>query len=1650
MSLYGSGIYGISTYGDSQLIPYDIQFKATTVDYRSVELSWKDTQISSSEKLYAWKIIKSYGNAPDYPNQGIIVGTPYSTDTPSFGSSLRNGKVTDYDSSFNSGAIITYSFWALLGPDLNNASWRLLGADDAVILDTESDDTTLRILRLLPGAWSNNSFDSLGEPDTDTDLYTFVGSFGFYYDKLKAQIDQVNSMSDYRKFPKRLLPAAVTTLGFSYEDILGDRSHRALYKQGNLINSLKGTYLGINNYIKALTGFHSKISIGRNLMLDYLQSSFEGSVGTWAPVASGSTFTYGSRAAAPLSSPTLPFSGSVLSDGYGILTKSSGSSPVLISYTSTSTTDTITKTIPVIPGAPYYFSGWALKSGSTANITVQAQIDWFDSTGTLISSATAGTAVTLTTSWKKFESSSSYSAIFAPTKAAYAGVKITTANMANTDTLYFDNFLFSIFPGLIGNKEFGSGDVIYEDARNININLEGYRTNLISNPGFEDGTGFWNAKNGTLLSAETSSALMTGSTRIGRFLPTSVGSNAIYTNWIRNLKPGKEYTFSIYVIAPSVGSTATANIEWDMPKSIDKQQAITTSTTAGYEGKYRPTVSKIVSSSPVPFSTLSWTRISVTGTAPDFTTVNGFPSAIVSVTFTAGSTNEFWYFDCALFEESPTVNTYFQGNGGITPAFTIPSGGSLASIITDDFIPVSDTAWETKARTNFVYNPSFENSTNFYTTTSTGTGSSATLSTITSETVGSLTFTPKISGGGNNFGKIATGSTTTSSTLVTSFKYPSLTTTGGTVANMPTGGEAFSVSAYVTSAVVGTYTITFTDVTSGNAYSNSFLVNTASASWNRINVTGYLGKPITLYPRGTVSITFTPAISPAAIAWYVDGVQAEYGSEPTTFVNPNDASTVSSLNKAESLLGTATTTSSISGAVINSPATDFVTYTTATPHNISPGDTLTISGVSVPGTQTITAITKNSTPSWSSTLQSLTNTNFKIGPLRLLSTAVSLAINTYTSTGGGGFYAIADQTLGSFPTSTTSLYVFLSTSSTGEAVITPKTQNTVISIDSASGTGSTQTYVYSAAVQVFATGQTLSVTGFSPNGYNVTNATVTSVATITSGSQYSVSVSGSTTGATSGSGSITTSTGGSENPLIPVVAGRRYSASIKGIQGGSTTGRNVTLNINWVDSSGTLISTTSGTATRLPVWYTQTITSGSGSALTSSSANTTGLVAGTSTNPGSQIVGTGGNTEYQPYGNTITAISGTSGAYTLTMQYPLNASASTSRSMSFTNPVTFTAEGNAPAGAVSAYISLSLGTGGNNNNYFNYAKFIDVTPTTFTVGSVANYSAGQSITVSGASPYDATYTITGVNSGANTFTVDTTTTGTATLNGSSLVTIPNNFNGTFVAAVNNITPYKFAVPVSVNYTTPSGGTVAVTNSTTNKNSYASTSIMNSLGRSYYWPNIGLKYSRLINTISKYLPIGSTYTVTKGIPSEPKNELIGSIAPSYSFETNLYGWSGQTNNTLSRYVSSGTLGTISGFSSASWMVAANTAGSGVIGATTEFHIKPRTRYQFAASIYAPTSATASTRTGTANITVSWYTDNTKTTQVYPEGSSTSTNVTPSEVSSRNAENRWAVIGGYATSPSTAFYAVVSISYTPSSFSSTTSDNIIYIDDVICSL
>jgi|GEM_PF-4102561 len=98
-------------------------------------------------------------------------------------------------------------------------------------------------------------------------------------------------------------------------------------------------------------------------------------------------------------------------------------------------------------------------------------------------------------------------------------------------------------------------------------------------------------------------------------------------------------------------------------------------------------------------------------------------------------------------------------------------------------------------------------------------------------------------------------------------------------------------------------------------------------------------------------------------------------------------------------------------------------------------------------------------------------------------------------------------------------YKFATSGDTGSVTFTPSL--VTYTVASATGNGTTQTYTTSGTgtTQVFVTGQLVTVTGLSPSGYNVTNATITAVGG--SSGAWTFSVAGSTTGASSGSGTVT-------------------------------------------------------------------------------------------------------------------------------------------------------------------------------------------------------------------------------------------------------------------------------------------------------------------------------------------------------------------------------------------------------------------------------------------------------------------------------------------------------------------------------------------------
>ena len=286
MARYSYAKYGVSQYGELEAnkVTYEAGLEVFQPYYNTVELTWNNTiniDILAADALTHWKVVKTIGGAPDYPDNSFVVtgGPVKSFDAVTKAATIGSTGITDIEAYFPAGSEITYSFWVFDGKD-----WFFCGSDDAIVV-TDNNDTTLKLLNYLPGVWNNSTDgygDVVGVPDENTDIWKYLTNFAFYYDKLRQETAALDKISDYRFYPNSLLPSAIRALGFEYEPTLGNNYHRALYKSGNIINSLKGSELGVKIYTSALTHLKNTVVRGNNIMHDYNDSSFEESIGNWA------------------------------------------------------------------------------------------------------------------------------------------------------------------------------------------------------------------------------------------------------------------------------------------------------------------------------------------------------------------------------------------------------------------------------------------------------------------------------------------------------------------------------------------------------------------------------------------------------------------------------------------------------------------------------------------------------------------------------------------------------------------------------------------------------------------------------------------------------------------------------------------------------------------------------------------------------------------------------------------------------------------------------------------------------------------------------------------------------------------------------------------------------------------------------------------------------------------------------------------------------------------------------------------------------------------------------------------------------------------------------------------------------------------------
>lgn len=782
---YGSGVrYGVTSVVS---VYYSSNIFAYSSDYQTIKISWDPIVPDPNDPSPThWVLVKSYSGSLDDPTNGIILaGGSYSSIATNFTDIITDTEDVE----------VSYSIWLF-----NGSAWKFCGKTYALLVGDK--DSLAKISSWLPKAWLN-SVDNIGEGLSNyntNSLVTTLGVFSFMYDYMRVQGSLLGKSLDPFYTPSSLLNAKTTSMGLQYEAALGDVYNRSLSATGNIVNSYKGTPLGLTVYTTALTHWDATYTLGHNRMLDYNDSSFEESIGRWG--VSRGTLARVTYSAEGISAPT-PFSdisAPIRGLGLGKLTYS-GKTPAITMSLPATGLDIETNGIPVSGNTRYVFSGYVRHVHSDAPIS--ASISWYDQFGTFIETTANGAEVTTTTSFQEFTSASDSgrNGKLSPLNARFAKINLTiTPSQSSANHFYFDMFQFSE----------PEHSFMYEDARKIYINVAGEKENYFFNPEMEYGVSSWTALNGSLSQDSVTSAAIIHGTKVGKLTSSATGTTGFISDWVA-IEPGQEIIASAYILGSSA-RTMKARLEFSNQPTKELQSAIL----SDEDGQYYSTDIYIIDSDDFTLSTTEPTQVYVQGITPPFSKDAGNPLVKVSFYSTDNEAGDMYWLDGGLLEKSSIVDPFFSGDGGET----------ITNPVTQKYYAPADCKWEVKEVYNYVSNSGFEINTTDWT------AGSGTLTRIATD--GALG--PKY---GTYFGKLTYSSTGSLSGIAH-------------LGLEAVGGEDFIISMYVRKAAA-TYTLG----------SDTFTISSAeSADWKRIHTVIQLTKgqtvvPFTLSVANTVGSTST-------------------------------------------------------------------------------------------------------------------------------------------------------------------------------------------------------------------------------------------------------------------------------------------------------------------------------------------------------------------------------------------------------------------------------------------------------------------------------------------------------------------------------------------------------------------------------------------------------------------------------------------------------------------------------------------------------------------------------------------------------------------------------------------------------------------------
>jgi hypothetical protein len=474
MAKYGRDYYGIGFYGPFTVSDFNAYpFTATPSDYGKISLLW-------TSPTGNWSRIRVLRNSYGFPtsaSDGIVVVDAFVDAAPT--EYLDAGDVVDGEVQLlTEGKFYYYSVF--VREDIN-FTW--LRAANALGLSVKDFNSSYNLYNYLPNSYKTSSL--VGDITSSDNLFlkNFLKIFGFEYDFEKTYAFNVLNLYKIDSLPGPLLPQMLQQFGGCFEPEVGLKQQRVLLRNLFNIYKNKGTYDGLLTFIKSFTGYDAEVSKGKNLFLDYNDSSFEESVGNWT-ISSGGTLTryIGDPLIIEPYEVTAP-AGYPSSNNGMLRFTSTGTGAV--SFTC-GANNPITKGIPVTEGETYTFSIFSAASTTTRNIRLGIQ--FYDRFGVALGVLQQGVPVSNATLAWDSPTLRPFATAIAPTDAHYASFAVNISNTAVSEVHYFDAAQF----------EEAISKTAFEDARRINITLKANRINEITNPSFTTSSSPWAATNAAL------------------------------------------------------------------------------------------------------------------------------------------------------------------------------------------------------------------------------------------------------------------------------------------------------------------------------------------------------------------------------------------------------------------------------------------------------------------------------------------------------------------------------------------------------------------------------------------------------------------------------------------------------------------------------------------------------------------------------------------------------------------------------------------------------------------------------------------------------------------------------------------------------------------------------------------------------------------------------------------------------------------------------------------------------------------------------------------------------------------------------------------------------------------------------------------------